>query len=81
MTIDPRIGTYFSILAAIVSALIGSSAEYTTLFGADNAKTILAYLAIANVIVSAVNGVLHAIPSKSGSQYAYQFKLGPKMNV
>jgi hypothetical protein len=76
MTIDPRIGLYFCLISAIGSALVLCGAEFTTLFGSVETARILAGLAIFNVIVNAVNGVLHMIPSKANA--ANEFPLGPK---
>ena len=78
MTIDPRIGVYFCIISAIGSALVLCGAEFTTLFGSIETARILASLAVFNVIINAVNGVLHMIPSQSGPAAAKDFYLGPK---
>lgn len=78
MTIDPRIGMWLSIVAAIVSALVAGGAEFTDIFGPDRAKAILAFLGIINAVINAVNAALHAIPSQSGPVAAKQFLLGPK---
>ncbi len=54
-----------SLLTAVLSALIGAGATLTDVFGAANGKMVLAILMLANVIISSINTVLHAIPSKS----------------
>ena len=78
MTIDPRVGLYVSIVAAILSALIAGGATFTDMFGPDNAKIILGILGLANAVINAVNAILHAIPSQAGPQAAKEFPLGPK---
>ena len=78
MTINPKYGMWISIVAAIVSALLLCGAEFTTLFGASVDAMIMAGLGIANVIINAVNAVLHMIPSQTGPVGAAQFPLGPK---
>src|SRR5262245_20603504 len=52
MTLDPRIGLYLSLAAAILAFLVTGSAEFTDLFGADNARRILAALGLTNGVVS-----------------------------
>lgn len=76
MTIDPRVGFYFSIAMTIVATLGVCGAYFTTLFGAHTSEMILAGLAILNAINSAINAILHAIPAKADS--AREFPLGPK---
>lgn len=77
MTIDPRFGFWFSIIMAIVSALGICGTQLTTLFGDIMANKILAAIVMLNVINSAINAILHAIPSKAGAP-ASEFPLGPK---
>jgi hypothetical protein len=76
MTIDPRFGFWFSIVMAIVSALGICGTQLTTLFGDIMANKILAAIVMLNVINSAINAILHAIPSKPNA--ANEFALGPK---
>jgi hypothetical protein len=76
MTIDPRVGFYFSIVMAIMSALGICGTQLTTLFGDTESAKILAGLAVLNAVNGAVNAILHAIPSKPGA--ANEFPLGPK---
>lgn len=76
MTIDPRVGFWFSIAMAIVSALGLCGTQFTTMFGDPTAAKIMAAIVLLNVINSAINAVLHAIPSKPGA--ANEFALGPK---
>lgn len=64
MTIDPRIGLWLSLVAAVLSFLVGASATMTDLFGADHAKTIIGVTVLLNGVINAVNAVLHAIPSQ-----------------
>jgi len=78
MTIDPRIGLYLSIAAAIISALVGAGAEFSTLFSQEQTKAILALLTLLNTVINAVNAVLHAIPSQAAVQDPKMFPLGPK---
>ena len=76
MTIDPRIGFWFSVAVAIFTTLAALGTQFTTLFGADETEKILAVLAIVNAVAAAVSAVLHAIPSPPGD--AHKFLLGPK---
>jgi hypothetical protein len=76
MTIDPRFGFWFSIVMTVVATLGVCGAYFTTLFGPHTSEMILAGLAILNAINSAINAILHAIPSKPGS--SADFALGPK---
>ena len=82
MTLDPRIGFFFSLVALLVGALLTAGAEFTGLFGPGTAATILGYLAISNSIVNLVNMALHAIPSKTEPAakifYLARFGLGKK---
>lgn len=78
MTINPKWGSYISLAAAVISVLLLCGTELTTLFGATAETKILAALGIFNVVINAVNGVLHMIPSVSGPAGAAQFPLGPK---
>lgn len=82
MTFDPRISMWFCIVAAIISALVASGAEFTDIFGAQNTKLILAILGLVNTVINAVNAVLHAIPATSppNAATAAKFALGPKGN-
>jgi hypothetical protein len=77
MTIDPRFGVWFSIVAAVVSALLLCGAEFTTLFGDVSTAKLLASLGITNVVINGVNAVLHMIPSQSTPAAKQAFYLGP----
>lgn len=77
MTVDPRVGFWFSIVMAIVSALGICGTQLTTLFGDVMANKILAAIVMLNVINGAINAILHAIPAKAGAP-ASEFPLGPK---
>ena len=79
MTLDPRVGVYFSIFAAIISTLVLCGAEFTTLFGSTDTAKILAALGILNAVINGLNAVLHMIPSKPNA--ANEFALGPKTNA
>lgn len=78
MTIDPRVGMWISIIAAAISGLVAVPTEFTNVFGAQTASTILGILGIINTVILAINAVLHAIPSQNGPAAAQQFPLGPK---
>lgn len=78
MTLDPRIGVYVSIVAAIISTLVLCGAEFTTIFGSADTAKILAVLGILNAVINGVNAVLHMIPSKNTPDAAKEFALGPK---
>ena len=75
MTLNPKIGMWLSIAAALGSVLVLCGAEFTTLFGAVDTGKILAGLGIVNACINGVNGVLHMIPSLPGANA--QFPLGP----
>lgn len=76
MTVDPRVGFWFSIVMAIVSALGVCGTQFTTLFGEAMSNKILAGIVVLNAINGALNAILHAIPSKPGA--SAEFPLGPK---
>lgn len=78
MTINPKWGAYISVAAAVISVLLLCGTEFTTLFGQVAELKILAALGIFNVVINAINGVLHLIPSVSGPAGAAQFPLGPR---
>lgn len=78
MTIDPRIGMWISIVAALLAFLGASTAELTTIFDAQTAQKIVAVCAFLGGGINAVNAVLHMIPSVSGPTGDKQFPLGPK---
>jgi len=79
MTISPKWGMWMSIVAAIVSALLLCTTQFTTLFGQTTADKIDAGIIIINAIISGVNAVLHAIPASPPPTVAAanQFPLGP----
>ena len=79
MTVDPRVGFWFSIVAALVSGLLLCGAEFTTLFGDTSTAAILAALGIGNVVINSLNAVLHAIPAQTtpNAKQAAKFYLGP----
>jgi hypothetical protein len=79
MTIDPRWGFWFSVIAALVSGLLLCGAEFTTLFGDVSTGKILAGLGIGNVVINSLNAVLHAIPAAVQTTVgaAKAFYLGP----
>ncbi len=76
MTLNPKVGMWLSIVAALGSVLVLCGAEFTTIFGSVETAKILAALGIVNACVNGLNGVLHMIPSQSGA--TEQFPLGPK---
>lgn len=76
MTIDPRVGFYLSIALAVIGVIANASAQLTTLFGEHTTALIIATNSLLLTIGSAVNALLHAIPSKPGA--ANEFPLGPK---
>lgn len=78
MTIDPRVGFWFSVLAALISALLLCGAEFTTLLGDVPTAKLFAALGIGNVVINGLNAVLHAIPSQSTAAAKAAFYLGPE---
>jgi uncharacterized membrane protein HdeD (DUF308 family) len=75
MTIDPRWGMWISIIAAILSFLVGAGATFTDLFGPEVSKTIVGVAVLLNGVINAINAVLHAVPSKPGA--FNEFPLAP----
>lgn len=78
MTIDPRIGMWVSIAAALLSFLAASTATLTDIFDPTTAKAVVGWAAFLGGGINAVNAVLHMIPSQTGAAAASQFPLGPK---
>lgn len=76
MTIDPRIGMWLSVITAVLMFLAGASTSLTDLFDPAIAKKIVAAGTFFGGLISSVNAVLHAIPSKPGA--LNEFPLGPK---
>jgi hypothetical protein len=81
MTINPKVGMWFSIALAVIGAAAGCGAEFTTIFGQHLSDQILAGDTFLLAIGTGVNAVLHMIPSQSGPIGAAQFPLGPKPNA
>lgn len=77
MTIDPRWSIFLSLGLAILGFLAGAGSQFTDL-GLDPkvVKAVLALVTLLMGIGNAVNAVLGAIPSASGSTKG--FYLGPK---
>jgi hypothetical protein len=75
LQIDPRIGFWLSITAAVISALIAGATELTDIFGQAEAHKINAVLILANTVINGVNAVLHAIPSGPGPSALKEFYL------
>jgi hypothetical protein len=78
MTIDPRVGMWISIIAAVLMFLAGAGAELTTMFSTAVANEIVAVAVFLGGLISAVNAVLHMIPSSNAPGDASKFALGPK---
>lgn len=78
MTINPKWGMWLSIFLAIIGVGAASGTQFTTLFGEHTSNIILASDALILGAGNAVNAILHAIPSQSGTAGAAEFPLGPK---
>lgn len=78
MTLDPRVGMWISIIAAVLMFTAGATTELTNMFGEHTANIIVGAATFFGGVISAANAVLHAIPSQSGPVAATQFPLGPK---
>lgn len=79
MTLDPRIGFWFSIAMAVLALLAGSGAQLTDLgMSAGAEKAVLAVITLLLGVGNAINAVLHAIPSASTPAAQKDFYLGPK---
>jgi hypothetical protein len=76
MTVDPRWSFYLSLSLAIFGFLAGAGGQFTDL-GLDPkiVKGVLALITLMIGVGNAINAVLAAIPSKTGSTGFY---LGPK---
>ena len=81
MTINPKVGVWFSIVLAVVGALSSAGTEFTTIFGEHVSNQILAADSLLLALGTAINAVLHMIPSQSGPVGAAEFPLGPKPPV
>jgi hypothetical protein len=81
MTINPKVGMWFSIVLAVIGGLSSAGTEFTTIFGEHVANQILAADALLLSVGTAVNAVLHMIPSQPGPAAASEFPLGPKPPV
>lgn len=73
MTLDPRVAVFLNIFLAILMALAGATAEFSSLLGQQGS---VAAMAVIGILITVVNGILHAIPSKPDA--AKDFYLGPK---
>lgn len=76
MTIDPRVGFWFSIVLAAIGATTGAATQLTTIFGEHTSNVIIAICVWLLAVGAGINAILHAIPSKPGA--ASEFPLGPK---
>lgn len=63
MTIDPKVSMWLNIIAAVIGALAGAGAEWTTLFGQGAAQEIVTIAGLAVSVISAVNIGLHGVSS------------------
>ena len=75
MTLDPRVSMWLNIICAVLIFTAGAGATLTDLFDAHTSKVIVAGCVYLGGLLSAANGVLHAIPSRAGA--SEQFPLGP----
>ena len=76
MTLDPRWGLYLSIATAMLLFIAGAGSTMTDMLDPATAKKVVAGATFFGGIMSAVNAILHAIPSKPGA--TSEFPLGPK---
>ena len=74
MTVDPKIGMWLSVLAAIILFVASAPVSLSDVFGVALAGKIVAIATLSGGIISAVNAVLHVIPAPMGTKYL----LGPK---
>ena len=77
MTISPRWGIWISLITALLMFVAGASTQLTDIFSADVAHKIVSVCILFGGAISAVNAVLHSIPSASTPQALAQFPLGP----
>mgnify|MGYP003345537742 CR=1 FL=1 len=61
MTIDPKISMWLNIIAAVLSAVVGATAQLTTLFGQGKAQAIVSLCALVLTVIGAINGALHGL--------------------
>src|SRR5208283_277586 len=79
MTLDPRVGFWFSIVMAVIGVLAASSTQLTTIFGDHTSNIVMAVVIIVLSCGNVINGILHAIPSGNSPADAQKFALGPKV--
>lgn len=60
MTISPNISALLNLIAAIVSLVVGASAEWTALFGSGTAASIVAIAGLVGTVLTGINSLLHA---------------------
>lgn len=72
MTLNPMVSVYLNIAMAALVGIGGYLASNTAFM---NSKNGLIVTLVIGGVIAAINGILHAIPSKPGA--AEQFPLGP----
>ena len=72
MTISPNISALLNLLAALVAAVVGASAEWTTLFGSGPSATIIADATIVATVLTGINTFLHSVSAPTAGVLAHQ---------
>jgi hypothetical protein len=61
MQIDPKISMWLNIAMSVLGALMGASAELTTIFGQGTSQAIISVCGLVLTVVGAINGALHGV--------------------
>ena len=63
--LDPKVGMWLNIAAALAAYIASSAAAFTTLFGEGPTQKVVAIAGLAGGAIATVNAVLHAASSNS----------------
>jgi uncharacterized membrane protein YeaQ/YmgE (transglycosylase-associated protein family) len=70
MQVDPKISMWLNIVVAVLGALMGASAQLTTIFGQGKAQAIISLCGLVVAVVGAVNSALHGVSSAQSGPLA-----------
>jgi hypothetical protein len=63
MQIDPKVSMWLNIVLAVLGALMGASAQLTTIFGQGQAQAIISICGLVVAVVGSINSALHSVSS------------------
>lgn len=63
MQIDPKVSMWLNIVLGALGAVMGASAQLTTLFGQGKAQAIISICGLVLTVIGAINGALHGVSS------------------